>query len=376
MRASVAVMAALVAVVPGLSDAAAQGVDVRFTGRIHIQYNTTSITEGDLVEPGSTRTPLIASSTFETRRIRLAAAIDAGNGVTAMIEPDFAGARVSLRNVWVNLELDSAVALRIGSFKRPFGLMSLTSSTVIPLIERGVRIRGSHDAFGISDDEQARALLSTLDGDVLLGEEQELLDRMGYQGYDLGMALHGTRGRLGYMVGLFNGTGPDARDETDGKGVSGRVSWDLASSALPITLGTGFSYQEKALAGAETADGVAFEVDAELGAFQRPGLHVLAEAVTGDNLASGERFLAGQIATTWFVPVRGRNIEGVEPAGRISWGDPDRTIEGDEGLLLTPGINLYFAGRNRLALNWDVFVPNGDRFETLHALRAQASVAF
>jgi hypothetical protein len=62
--------------------------------------------------------------------------------------------------------------------------------------------------------------------------------------------------------------------------------------------------------------------------------------------------------------------------GRISWGDPDRSIAGDEGLLLTPGVNLHLPGRNRLQLNWDVFVPGGDRFETKHALRAQAQVAW
>jgi len=375
MRGSVTVLVALMVGLAASSGAAAQGISVRFTGRIHIQYNTTSVTESDLIEAGSTNQPVIAASTFETRRIRLAALIDAGNGVTGMIEPDFAGAEVSLRNVWMNIEIDSAFALRFGTFKRPFGLMSLTSSTMIPLIERGIRLRGSHDAIGILDDAAAAPVLSRLDDEVVLGEEQELLDRMGYQGYDLGMAAHGMIGRLGWMVGLFNGTGPDARDETDGKGVSGRVTYRLATE-VPITVASGVSYQEKAINGPVTADGVAFEVDAEIGAFRRPGLHVMAEAVTGDNLAAGERFAAAQAAATFFIPTNGARVEGVEPAGRISWGDPDRTIDGDEGLLLTPGINLYFAGRNRLMLNWDVFLPRGDRFETLHALRAQASVAY
>lgn len=375
MRGSVTVLVTLIAGLASPFAVAAQGISVRFTGRIQIQYNTTNVTESDLIEETSTRSPVIAASTFETRRIRLAALIDAGNGVTGMIEPDFAGAGVSLRNVWMNIEVDSAFALRFGTFKRPFGLISLTTSTMIPLIERGIRVRGSHDAIGILDDAGAAPVLARLDGDVVLGEEQELLDRMGYQGYDMGMAAHGTLGRLGYMVGLFNGTGPDAHDETDGKGISGRVTYRLASG-VPIAFGTGVSYQEKAIDGPVTADGVAFEIDAELGAFRRPGLHVLAEAVTGENLAAGERFLAAQAAATFFVPTRSPRVEGVEPAGRISWGDPDRTIEGDEGLLITPGINLYFAGRNRLMLNWDVFVPRGDRFETLHALRAQAAVAF
>ncbi|MCI0432349.1 MAG: OprO/OprP family phosphate-selective porin [Gemmatimonadetes bacterium] len=375
MRRVSGVIAGLVLVAGAAGTVSGQGVSVRFSGRIHIQYNTTSVDEGDLVPPGGTGGAVIPASTFETRRIRLAANIDAGNGVTAMIEPDFAGARVSLRNVWMNIEIDPAFELRFGTFKRPFGLIQLTSSTMIPQIERGFRIRAAYDAFEVRDGEGAERQLSKLDGDVLMGEEQELLDRMGYQGYDLGMAAHGAFGRLGYMIGVFNGTGPDARDNTDGKGLAGRVAWQLATG-MPVTLAAGASYQERPVDAGGTASGTAVEIDAEIGAFRRPGLHVLAEVVTGENLAADERFAGAQAAATFFVPTRHPRVEGLEPGGRISWGDPDRTIDGDEGLLLTPGVTLYFAGRNRLMLNWDVFVPAGDRFETLTALRAQASVAF
>jgi hypothetical protein len=116
-------------------------------------------------------------------------------------------------------------------------------------------------------------------------------------------------------------------------------------------------------------------VDLELGAFRRDGLHVIAEAVAGDNIPVEESFLAAQAMLSWFRPTRGR-VEGIEPLFRVSWGDPNREVEDDAAMLLTPGVNLYFGGRNRLQLNWDFFVPQGDRFETHHALRAQAQMAF
>jgi hypothetical protein len=71
-----------------------------------------------------------------------------------------------------------------------------------------------------------------------------------------------------------------------------------------------------------------------------------------------------------------RKVEGIELAGRVSYGDPRRDTELDEGLLLTPGFNVYFNDRNRLMFNWDVFLTDDDRFEQQNALRAQAQVYF
>lgn len=127
---------------------------------------------------------------------------------------------------------------------------------------------------------------------------------------------------------------------------------------------------------AEARTGSAFGVDAELGSFRRGGLWMLAEANTGDDMVSGDRFLGAQLIASYFVRTTGGRIEGWEPAGRISYGDPTGTVDGDEGVLLTPGINVYFPGRNRFMLNWDVYAPAGDGFSTQHALRAQLNLHF
>lgn len=96
----------------------------------------------------------------------------------------------------------------------------------------------------------------------------------------------------------------------------------------------------------------------------------------GENLAVDERFIAAQLIAAVYRPLAQGRIEGIEPLARVSWGDPSRDRSGDEGLLLTPGLNLYLPGLNRLMVNWDVYLPRGSGLETAHAFRAQAQIAF
>ena len=85
--------------------------------------------------------------------------------------------------------------------------------------------------------------------------------------------------------------------------------------------------------------------------------------------------VGAQAVAGWFAPRAGR-VEGVEPVLRVSWGDPDTGGASDEGLLVTPGVNLYFTGRNRLMLNGDVYVSAREGLEAQHALVAQLQVYF
>ena len=39
--------------------------------------------------------------------------------------------------------------------------------------------------------------------------------------------------------------------------------------------------------------------------------------------------------------------------------------------MLTPGVNVYFTGRNKASMNWEIFNPAGPQFKTNTALRAQ-----
>jgi hypothetical protein len=296
-----------------------------------------------------------------------------GDWIRGQIEPEFAMGRLALRNVWMAFEVDSALVIRAGQFKKPFGLVLLTSAARLPVIERGVRIRGLDDALR----RAAAGRLSEVRGALLPGEHFALQENQLYAAYEMGATLEGRRGPLGWSVGVFNGSGPDQRNENDGMSAAGRVAYRLDAGA-PLVLGAAWSRRElnwPATASPATRAGNAFALDAELGTFRR-GLWVIAEVTSGDNLATEERFVAAQAIAAWFVATGGMRVEGWEPVARVSWGDPDRTVGGDDGLLLTPGINVYFAGRNRLMLNWDVYMPRGDGMDTHHAARAQVNLQF
>lgn len=355
-------------------------VDLRLSGRVQVQYNTTSIDEDDVASDFDDEIPF---SVFETRRVRFSLEAEIDDWITGKLEPDFALGKLSLKDAWINLGFDPRFELRIGQFKKPFSLIELTSSTKIPTIERGVRIRGLAEAFEPVRRADGGQLLTDFDGDPVFGEEYEMLDALGYVGHNIGIAVHGSFGRIGYELGVFNGNGPDARDDNSEKSAAARVTVRPLTDR-PLTLGVNTSYRELRFDG--TIDGVEFEgaeldgavfgVDAEWGEFRRSGLHVLAEVVGGNNLLTDQTLLGAQAIAAWFFARDGERVEGLEPLLRVSYGDADLDRDLDRGVLVTPGFNLYFFGRNRLQFNWDIFFSEAERVDTAHSLRAQAQVFF
>jgi hypothetical protein len=368
VRWGVAVGMALCAAAPLQVLAQAPAVRVNVTGRVQVQWNSTSVDQDEAAAAAP-----IAATTFETRRVRFGADIQVEDWIRGRIEPELAMGRVQLRQAWMSLEIDSALVVRVGQFKKPFSLIFLTSSARHPMIERGVRVRGLDQALAAAADGEYDAVR----GQLLVGEQHTLLDAQLYLGYELGAAIEGRRAGLAWSFGVFNGTGPDTRAENNGVSMAGRASYTVIG-AQPLTLGAGWSRRElnwPAPTSADTRAGNAIEVDVEYGGFRR-GPWLLAELSTGTNLATQERFTGAQVVAAYFIRSGGDRVEGVEPMARVSWGDPDRTVDGDAGVLVTPGLNLYFFGSNRLMFNWDVYLPEGGRFDVQHAARAQANLYF
>jgi hypothetical protein len=351
------------------------GTRLRLTGRLQVQYNTSSMARGDGSTAGA-----IPFSTFETRRARLGVQLELADWIGSEIEAEFATGDVTLKYAFVDLAFDPRIGIRIGQFKKPFSLLELTSSTKILPIERGLRIRGlAESLLATSGPEPASSSFPILDGKPLLPEEQELLGALGYSGYDLGAELYGEFGRIGYQAGIFNGTGGSRRSETGGRAFAARLTYTPIADS-PLTLGAAVSHRE--VNGQTTAGspimhgGTAFEIDAEWGAFRREGLHIMAEAALGNNLVEDRAFTGAQVIAANFRPIANSRVEGFEPLLRLSYGNSSHGRKGDEGWLLTPGLNIYFTGRNRLMLNWEIFAPSGERFSVSNALRAQAQIHF
>ena len=375
----------LAGLIAGLaSPVAAQTIDagdvkLKVIGRIQSQFNTTSVDESDLVAAGRAPSTAIPSSTFEIRRVRFGAELEYEKWLTGKLEMEFAMARVQMRDMYVNMNFDPRFNVRFGQFKKPFSHLQLYSSTMWPLIERGVRIRGLSEMMSFNDSVAGTRALSTFRGATVLPDEQELLEVFRYQNFDIGAGIHGRFGGFGYQAGIFNGTGSDLPDDSNDKSYAARLTYKLPTS-LPITFGSAISRREYRVTNRpaiQTDAGTAYEFDVELGAFRRTGLHLLGEVAMGDNLAVDDDFLGAQLVAAWFQPISHARFEGIEFAARASYGDPRRdTSDEDSAWLITPGINLYFFGRNRLMLNWDLFNPSGERFSSENALRAQAQITF
>ncbi|MFW6202373.1 MAG: porin [Gemmatimonadota bacterium] len=381
------------------SVAAAQAIEegrvrVDVTGYAQIQWNTTSVDEEDL-DPNGVLDPSIAWSTFETRRIRPTVRVVIDDWIEGKIQPDFALGEIQLADAFIDFAIGEAFGIRFGQFKKPFSRIELTSSSRIIAIERGLRIRGLVDAFLFDLANEPDPPFVDIDGGLLLGDEYTLLDALGYLGRDMGVAVHGGSGRLGYALGVFNGSGADRRDDSDGKSVAGRVEYSPRDD-WPLVIAAAGSYRELLFDGEllgvgvrDEIDGFALEADVEWGEFRRPGAHVLVEGVIGENFVAGltpgpapgpadATLLGLQAVLAWFepYPAAGGRIEGVEPLLRASYGDPSLDRDGDGGWLLTPGANLYFFGGNRVMLNWDVFLAGGEAVETEHALRVQTQLSY
>ncbi|MEJ2503899.1 MAG: porin [Gemmatimonadota bacterium] len=330
-------------------------LELDLTGRVQIQFSTTSVGEEELGEEAPPATA------FEMRRVRLGTNFAYDDWIAGKLEAEVTLGLARLTDAYVDLALTPALRVRAGQFKKPFGLFELESNTRIITIERSVRIRG----------------LAQLTG-VLPGETHLLLAGSRYLGRDVGLMVSAAGGGVGVSAGIFNGEGPNALETEGSKAYAARVE---AAPMEALTLAGSVSSRPYTWGDSEEEErATAYSVDLTWGGFREEGLRVMAEAMFGDNAlrdpATAPSMVGVQAAASWFAPVDGRRVEGVEPLFRISWADPDTDADSNEGVFVTPGFNLYFSGRNRLMVNGDVYVPSQDGLDAQYALRTQMQIYF
>lgn len=323
-------------------------VQVTLNGRIHAQLNTTDF-------------PQVPSSEMTLRRVRLEANVAVRDWISARIQPEYAGSRVELRDAWLRLELDPALQLTAGKQQRPFGRIAPMSSNRILPAERGLRIRG----VGGSD-------------------QYDLLVDLGYAERDVGLLISGripgAPARLSYAAGWFNGPGrAEAPSRETGQ-------WVARLEARPASLArVGASWSRRDFVVnygtpevVRTDAGDAFVVDADLGR-ETGGPRLVGEVSWGDTEpAEGARFVGAQGWLSWRSGAVSERISAIEPLLRVSWADPYRGGRTSRvpvgGTLVTPGVNLWLGGLNRIAINYDWWNP--DTGESRESLKVQLQVAF
>jgi hypothetical protein len=312
---------------------ATQAAEIRLSGRVHTQFNTTSVSG----EP---------TSEFLIRRARFSAEVVVNDVVSGKVEPEYGEGRAQLRDAYLRLSFSRGFRVTVGQFKRLFDLFELTSSAQTLVIEGAGDVRGVNGCAG--------------PGGVC--SFSRLTEKLQFSDRDIGVMVEGTdrSRRLSYSAAVTNGAGQNQRDENSAKSFAARARFILgddvavaANVALHDYVGAGNDAHAAAVGG-----------DLEVGNFDR-GLHLQAGVVAGDNwqnLARGKTstFLAVQGIVTYKFPVPGtRLLEALEPVARASWSDPALGEAVDGGWLLTPGIVLHFAGRNKLAANLDFWRSSG-----------------
>lgn len=279
------------------------------------------------------------------RRIRMTFDVTLNEWISGRIQPDFTES-VDLRDAYVRLSVGEHFRLDMGQFKRAFDLFVLTSSTEIEEVERDGRIPGLSGPGTCGGVGNVCSLV-------------RFTERLAYADRDVGFRVQGSGGsRIEYMATLTNGTGLGGGDENDAKSGAGRLVFALGEG---LRLAGNVSVHDYPSAG-EDRYATAWGTDLELGDFRSPGVHLRVGLVGGENWAiSGvdpPTFLSTQGIVTWYRPVGDAGpVVAVEPLARASWGDPDLDADGDGGILLTPGVALYFGGRNKVAANLDVYAP-------------------
>ena len=345
----------LIAVVAALTlagDLAAQvtvtprGASIRIGGRMHTQYATSSVDS--------------YNDQFFFRRARLELDMTVNDFFDARLQPDFGGFEAVLKDAWVRLRFSPEFQITMGQFKRPFDLFELSSSTDLSLIERDARIGGLNACAGVGGTcSYAR-----------------LTEKLGLADRDIGVRVAGEKGKVAYEVSMTNGAGQNVADENDAKSFSGRVSLKVAPQ---LTVSGNLASHDYVDPAKKDARAGAWGVDAQYGTW-RDGLLVQASVVGGDNWKKLDAstdpvpFMAFQGAASFYAPLEGKRFVGVEPLVRLSWADPNRDAADDGGIVFTPGLMLYVAGRNKIGFNVDVWSPQAGKTE--HSLKVQSFLYF
>lgn len=370
----------------------ADAVTVDLTGRVQTQASTSSCSDFP-VEADSPCAEQPPGLDIFMRRVRFAATVtilqlqkddETIPFLVGKVEPDFGDVDdVVLRDAYGRLTFSDHVKVQIGQFKRPFDGFNLVSSSRLLTVERDLDIPGVPGLRAAS-----------------LGE---FTSRFNLGSYDIGAMLFGAAGdgRIEYRVGAFNGEPSGVNNDRNAdKQFAGRLRYNLEVGDVPLSVAAAAAFTDLPFQGADDQPGRPrsgkfyqnYEFFAELGRYE-PGPHVQAGVVFGDNplenefgadpvLAEDEdanfaSMVAWQVIGAYRFPVTATPfVESLEPAFRVTRAEPNTDLEDDEVWGITPGVNIYFYGRNKLQLNWDLATFAGDRFDSVNSFKTQFQVYF
>jgi hypothetical protein len=336
--------------------AVGQAPNIRVSGRLQVHYRNSW---GD---SSSQYNDALVSNIFEIRRARIQADVRFGENILMVVQPSFEMSALRLRDAYVRVGMGPRVGVTLGQEKSPFQRYELTSSNTLPSIERGLRV------LRLSGREALN--------DVLVNN--------GYGSHDLGAFIDyvATDAKFTLKAGVQSGSRESTVDVNNSKSFFARATAVVRTNAQDqptLQVGASFGSRDRAVCNAAANSGTgcsaatvyfpdsllrtnAFGVDFEVGGF-RPGLHIIADFATGDNVlfrvntgrntgnvrnsadSNVATFRGVHVVGAYRIATKGsdtRLVQFIEPALRLDYTDPNTDADDDEGVLITPVLNVHF----------------------------------
>ena len=303
---------------------ARSGSTVTLGARLQVQYEASSARD--------------SISSFSIRRAWVTIDGKVNDKVGGRVQFNADGA--SVLDAYLELKPSEAVKVQIGQFKRAMSYFWLAANADLPVIERDGRVTGVDHCPGVG-------------GVCSFGQ---LTGGLGLDAYEPGILVTGRlgEGRVGYRVTFTNGEGMGS-DVNNSKSASGRLSVFLGEDTR---LSGYLALDETRDSGGETMGVPAYGGEVEIGSW-RKGPHLLANGLAGRNWEAGDNanFSAFQVMGLWYRPLDPESgIAAVEPMLRVSWARTESGGDGNvTGTVITPGFMVYFAGRNGISANLDIY---------------------
>ena len=308
------------------------------------------------------------------RRVRLNADARVNEQLSGRIQAELAnvaiGGDAQLNEAYLLYEPSPNLGILIGKGGRPYGILDGIPAAQLLPIERGARFRGAEA--------------------VELYRVHEVL---AYAGRSVGAQVLGSFGpkdlRVDYAAGYFTGSQGEEGASADIDQLAARAQVTFAQAVQVGVAVSSRSFGEQDRPGVapdgsvsgsaprgNTERGEGVTLDVRMGQFGAPGWHAMIAGALGTiDPFEGHTYYG---ATGWFgylFALPHRTFRGLEPFVRSNVAFVQGPLSQQDGVLLTPGLNLYLPKGARFAINADLFRFH-DQGTWISSFKAQAQLVF
>lgn len=329
-----------------------------------------------------------------TRRARIEARGQISENVTVFIQPSFEGGRnlsgvttsctsspvpagggtptitcktsgrsgLRLRDAWIDVrfskpEAPTALYLRAGQEKRPFGRYELTSSNNLPSIERGA-------------------------GQGLPGKaSNNLFDEAGFISHDVGASV-----RLEHKLddvrlvtlkfGAYNGQGESLNDVNNKKSFGARGTVGVTSK---LDVGASWFAHDRIQGTDSSFTNYAWDVDASYGKPGDEGLYLVGDYMQGSDQTTAKAQMRGlSLVGAYNVRMTSPTswLYAIEPAVRFDLADPNTDGPDDRVTTFTAVLGLYMSSKAQFRVGFEHQAFQAPGAPSVSGLRSALTVNF